>query len=82
MLISQQIRAARALIGWSQTELATAANVGVATIRRIELQDGLIHANADSIRKIETTLKSSGVVFIEQDGSNGPGVRLKRQFDV
>jgi ribosome-binding protein aMBF1 (putative translation factor) len=80
MLIAQQIRAARALIGWSQNDLATAANVGIATVRRIELQDGFIHANANSIRKMETALKTSGVEFIEQDESSGPGVRLQQSF--
>ena len=37
MIIAAQIRAARALLGFSQTELADLADIGVATVKRIEL---------------------------------------------
>ena len=40
MLHASQIRAARALLGWSQEQLADAADIGVATIRRIEVLEG------------------------------------------
>ena len=36
-----QIRAARALLRMSATELATQCNIGQATLKRYELQDGL-----------------------------------------
>ena len=40
MLHAEQIRAARALLGWRQDDLAKAANVAPATIYRLEKGEG------------------------------------------
>ena len=40
-----QIRAARALLGWRQEDLAKAAKVGLATIARIEQGEGMVQGN-------------------------------------
>ena len=72
-----QIRAARSLVRLSAAELAARAKVGIATVRRAEVEDGEIGstaANADAIRR---ALESAGVEFIsENDG--GAGVRLAK----
>ncbi len=52
MRYSAQIRAARALLGLRQEELATAAGIGLATLQRIEQRDGLIQGNFSTVLKI------------------------------
>jgi transcriptional regulator with XRE-family HTH domain len=81
MLIAKQIRAARALLGWSQSDLSQAANVGIATIKRIEKQEDSIRANTDTLRRIEIALVASGIEFVDDDGQYGPRVRFRHPRD-
>jgi transcriptional regulator with XRE-family HTH domain len=76
MLYASQIRAARALLGWSQDRLADAADVGVATIRRIEPLDGLVTGNVSTQIRIQQAFERAGIRFIDADSSGGIGVRL------
>ena len=76
MITSDQIRAARALLRWSATELAKKAGVSWKTIQRIEACEGVPNSTAQTLTMIETTLKDAGVEFIDANGG-GPGVRLK-----
>src|ERR1700719_747508 len=73
----RQIKAARALLGWSQEQLALAASVSVPTIKRLEAQDGPLGGRADTSDKIEVALEKAGVEFIDENGG-GAGVRLKK----
>jgi transcriptional regulator with XRE-family HTH domain len=79
MIFASEIRAGRALLGWSQTALAEAASVGVATVRRLEGADSVIRGSAETIWKIQTALEAAGVEFIPSDEVRGPGVRLKKK---
>ena len=76
MITSCQIRAARALLNWSARELADKSKVGVATIRRMELADGIPSSNAQTLDLIEKTLEKSGIEFVGSPDDR-PGVRLK-----
>ena len=77
MFTRSQIRAARALLGWSQTEVATAAGLSIPTVKRAE-SDGGIQVSDEAMVKIANALKKGGVEFISENG--GAGVRLaKRQ---
>lgn len=78
MIFSAEIRAGRALLGWSQTNLAEAASVGVATVRRLEAARSEIRGSAETIWKIQKALEAAGVEFIPEDETKGPGVRLKQ----
>jgi len=93
MRYSAQIRAARALLGWSQDWLAQKAEIGLATLRRIEQIEGVVKGNFSTIIKIQQALERAGIHFIENDsgeigvsfkirsaGGNGdsPGVRLRK----
>jgi transcriptional regulator with XRE-family HTH domain len=78
VITARQIRAARALTGLGQQELADRARVGVATIRRIEAAADEITGSARSMARIEHALEAAGVIFIDQDETAGPGVRLRR----
>jgi transcriptional regulator with XRE-family HTH domain len=76
MRYAEQLRAARSLLGWSQEQLAQRAEVGVATIRRMEAQDGPIRGISETIWRLQSCLERGGVVFISADEASGPGVRL------
>jgi transcriptional regulator with XRE-family HTH domain len=71
--VTNQIKAARALLGWSQFELCIRAGVSISTVRRIEASNSSIDAHYETIAKICHALESAGVSFI--DGPNY-GVRL------
>lgn len=75
MITSCQIRAARALINRSARELAEDSGVGVATIRRMELAEGVPSSNARNLGLIQKTLEGLGVEFIGSP-EDRPGVRL------
>jgi transcriptional regulator with XRE-family HTH domain len=74
----RQVKAARALLGWSQEQLASAANVSIPTIKRLEAHDGPLGGRTDTGDKIEAALEKAGIEFIEENGG-GPGVRLRKR---
>jgi transcriptional regulator with XRE-family HTH domain len=79
MITSCQIRAARALINWSARELAQESGLGVATIRRMELAEGVPSSNALNLDQIKKTLEFQGIEFIGTP-EDRPGVRLIKSF--
>jgi transcriptional regulator with XRE-family HTH domain len=81
MIFSREIRAGRALLGWSQLQLAEAASVGVATVRRLEAADTQIRGSVDSVWKIQQALERAGIEFIPEEAGRGSGVRLKKARD-
>jgi transcriptional regulator with XRE-family HTH domain len=74
----KQVKAARALLGWSQEELAAAAKVSIPTIKRLEAHDGALGGRHETGTKIRLALETAGVEFIDENGG-GPGVRLRKQ---
>ena len=77
MIHPTQIRAARGLVGLSQKDLATRAKIGLATLQRIEAANTALRGNIQTADKLRRALETAGIVFIDQDGNNGPGVRLR-----
>jgi len=73
----RQIKAARALLGWSQSDLARRSGVSEPTIARLESVDGQLGGREETVRKIRTALENSGIEFIDENGS--PGVRLRER---
>jgi transcriptional regulator with XRE-family HTH domain len=81
MITAAQLRAARALTGIDQRELAERSGLSVPTIQRMEASEGVIRGNVDSLMKLISALDNIGVVLIGDDavsGEGGRGVRLKR----
>ena len=74
IISAAQCRAARALLGWSQEQLAEASQVGVATIR--DFERGVRNPQARTIRDLKSALETAGVDFIPQNGA-GAGVRFR-----
>ena len=75
MLSSSQIRAARALLGWSGTDLADRSGVGITTLRRYELQKGIPSANTNVLLALKDTLEQASIEFTGDPLIN-PGVTL------
>ncbi|MDD7970215.1 helix-turn-helix transcriptional regulator [Roseinatronobacter alkalisoli] len=76
MTSSEQLRAARAMIGLSQADLASMTGRTDKTIRRAETDVSLVAA--DTVAALRAALEAAGVVFLSENG-NGPGVALKRK---
>jgi len=74
------MRAARALLGIDQRQLAELSGLSVPTIQRMEASEATIRANVDSLMKLIAALDAAGIVLIGE-GSDSPaggrGVRLK-----
>ncbi|WP_366914799.1 helix-turn-helix transcriptional regulator [Hyphomonas sp.] len=77
MLTSGQIRAARALLDWSQQKLADESGVSLATIRRIESDRGPDRSTGPNLDAIQRALEVGGVAFIAKDQKGGAGARMK-----
>jgi transcriptional regulator with XRE-family HTH domain len=73
-----QLRAARGLIGWSQTDLAEKSGVSRPTIADFEA--GKREPYPRTIETLRAALEAAGVVFVDENG-HGPGVRLKKGYD-
>jgi transcriptional regulator with XRE-family HTH domain len=74
-MIEGQWCAARALIGWSQSELAQKIGASVQTIKRLE--SGSRNVSEDMMTRAKEALESAGVEFIAENGG-GAGVRLRK----
>lgn len=75
MICGAQIRAARALLGWSAEVLATRVSVTRQTILRLEQHDGVPPSRSQTLDDIQKTFEAAGVVFIGSPDDR-PGVRL------
>ena len=81
MITSGQLKAARALLGIDQRDLAELSGLSLPTIQRMEASEGVIRGNVDSLMKLLDALDRAGIVVIRpgdvSDASGGRGVRLK-----
>ena len=71
-IAAPQVRAGRALLGWSQDQLVEASGVPKRTVARLELGDGTPQMR--TLAAIRTALEAAGVEFTDGDA---PGVRLR-----
>ena len=67
----KQIKAARALLGWSQEDLAREASVSIPTVKRLEAGNGELGGRSETVRKLRTALEVAGVEFIAGNGKLG-----------
>lgn len=80
MITASQLRAARALAGVDQRQLAERSGLSVPTIQRMEASNGLVRGNVDSLNKIIIALNAAGVELIDEgiaSPTGGRGVRMK-----
>ncbi|MDE2377696.1 helix-turn-helix transcriptional regulator [Bradyrhizobium sp.] len=80
MITAAQLRAARALLGIDQRELAQRCTLSLPTIQRMEGSEGVIRGNVDSLMKLVEALGAAGIELIGEgtaSSGGGRGVRLK-----
>jgi transcriptional regulator with XRE-family HTH domain len=80
MITSTQLRAARALLGIDQRQLAELSELSVPTIQRMEASDGVIRGNVDSLMKLIGALDRAGIELIGDNATSqgsGRGIRLR-----
>ena len=80
MITAAQMRAARALLGIDQRDLAERCGLSLPTIQRMEASNGVVRGNVDSLMKLVDALAADGIELIAEgatSGQGGRGVRLK-----
>jgi transcriptional regulator with XRE-family HTH domain len=77
MITGLQIRAARAALGWSASDLAEKASMAMKTISRFEQVDGVPPSRSSTLIEIKKTLEAAGIEFIGT-ADDGPGIRLRK----
>ncbi len=80
MITSQQMRAARALLGIDQRELAELAGLSLPTIQRMEASNGQVRGVVDTLVKVIAALEGAGIELLGEYSSSagsGRGVRLR-----
>lgn len=76
MITGRQLRAARALLGWEQIELAKRSRVAIGTIRRMESFDGEIGSRTSTLSQVLAAVEKAGIEFLNDDR---PGVRISHK---
>lgn len=74
MITSGQIKAGRALVGWTARELAAKADIGFSTLIRLESENGVPSSNVRTLEAIKKAFEEAGIEFIGTPES-GAGVR-------
>jgi predicted transcriptional regulator len=79
LITTRQIKAARALLGWSQSDLARHSNISEPTVARLEAIDGELGGREGTVKKIRMAIEAAGVDFIDENGG-GLGARLRKRM--
>ena len=81
MPTGEQLRAARAMLGWTVTELARRAAVSWRTIQRAEAAGAEVpRMHIATLEKIRAALESGGIEFLQasqRSNGGGPGIRRR-----
>jgi transcriptional regulator with XRE-family HTH domain len=75
MLTPAQLRAARALVGWSRDVLADKSGTAAETIQGFESRGS--DPKLGTVQRWRRALEAAGVKFLDADDQDGPGVRLR-----
>lgn len=78
MISARQIRAARAILGWSQQNLADKAILSLNAVKRLEAGQG--DPRMSTVLAVKAALEGGGVEFLPAAGDKGEGVRLSSTF--
>jgi predicted transcriptional regulator len=76
LISGRQLKAARAMVGWEQTELARKSGVAISTVRRMESFDGDVGARTSTLKLVQRALEQAGIEFLNDEQ---PGVRLRKK---
>jgi DNA-binding XRE family transcriptional regulator len=75
LVTNDQLRAARGLLSWSQSELAARAGLSLPTVKRLEAGFGP-RVSDEARGKLQRAIEAAGIEFIEENGG-GLGVRFR-----
>jgi transcriptional regulator with XRE-family HTH domain len=81
MIIAAQMRAARALLGIDQRQLAEMAGVSLPTIQRMEASEGNVRGVVETLTRVVEALDRAGIELIGENAvsqGGGRGVRLRQ----
>src|SRR5260370_37348506 len=80
LVTTRQVKAARALLGWSQADVAQHSGVSEPTVARLEAVDGELGGREDTAEKIRTAIEIAGIEFIDENGAGrGAGLANRAQ---
>lgn len=85
MITSAQMRAARALLGLDQRQLAQLCGVSLPTVQRMEASEGNVRGMIDTLVKVVDAFDKAGVELIGENtpsSGSGRGVRLKEVVPI
>lgn len=77
MVTREQVKMARAAMGWGVRDLAARVGVAANTISRFENGSDTY---GDTLKKIRRVFEDAGIVFIDENGG-GAGVRLRKRAE-
>lgn len=77
MITGSQLRAARALLDWTQDDLASTAGVTARTVRFFEA--GTHRPYEQTVRQLRIALEKAGIEFLESEAAIGVMLSLKGQ---
>jgi transcriptional regulator with XRE-family HTH domain len=77
LITSGQIKAARALLGWTIRDLAAKAEIGFSTLVRFEQADGVPGGHVKTLEAVKSAVEKAGIEFIGTPDSQA-GVRWKK----
>ena len=75
MVTVEQLRAARGLLGWSQSQLAARAGLSLPTVKRLEAGFGP-RVSDEARGKMQRAIEAAGIEFLDENGG-GLGVRFR-----
>ena len=82
MITAAQMKAARALLGLDQKQVAELSGLSLPTVQRMEASDGVGRGNVESLMKLVGALQAAGIELIGEGAASadgGRGVRLARR---
>jgi transcriptional regulator with XRE-family HTH domain len=82
MITAAQMKAARALLGLDQRQVAELSGLSLPTIQRMEASDGVVRGNVESLMKLVGAFQTAGIELIGEGAASadgGRGVRLARR---
>jgi transcriptional regulator with XRE-family HTH domain len=85
MITAAQMRAARALLGIDQRQLAELSDVSLPTIQRMEASEGNVRGVVETLTKVIEAFDAAGVELIGENArsiGDGRGVRFKQTSAV
>jgi transcriptional regulator with XRE-family HTH domain len=83
VITAVQMRAARALLGIDQRQLAQLSGVSLPTVQRMEASEGNVRGVVDTLTKVVEAFDRAGIVLIGDNATSpegGRGVRFKQAW--